>query len=65
MEFLVSRLSIESHTFIAAWDEFCLILEDVVFLTGLPLFEETMTIKLLNDSEKVAPHEEGETNCKL
>lgn len=44
LEFFISRWSIESHTFVTSWGEFCPTLEDVVVLTGLPLFGEAKTI---------------------
>lgn len=37
LEFLISRWSVESHTFVTAWGEFYPTLEDVAMLTGLPL----------------------------
>lgn len=33
MEFLVSRWSVEGHTFIVAWEEFVPTMEDVAVLT--------------------------------
>lgn len=59
MEFLISRWSIESHTFIVAWGEFCPTLEDAVVLIGLSLFGEARNIKLLEDNVEVAQDEEG------
>lgn len=38
LAFLVSRWSLSSHTFLAAWGEFCPSLEDMVMFTGLPIF---------------------------
>lgn len=46
LEFLITRWSTESHTFIVVWGEFCLTLEDVVALTGLLMFREIRTVKL-------------------
>lgn len=37
LEFLISRWSIEMHTFIPSWGEFSLTLEDVCVLTSLPI----------------------------
>lgn len=45
MVFLVSKWSTKSHTFVASWGEFCPTLEDVIVLTGVPLFGE---VKPLN-----------------
>lgn len=41
LEILISRCSVESHTFGAAWGEFVLILEDVLNNMALPLYGET------------------------
>lgn len=46
LEFLISRWSTESHTFVTAWGEFCPTLEDVTVLTSLPVFGESMAIKM-------------------
>lgn len=46
--FLVSRWSSHSHTFVAAWGEFCLSLEDVEMLTNLPLFGHTLMVDALD-----------------
>lgn len=59
MEFLVSRWSTESHTFIVWWGEFCPTTEDVIVLTG-PLFGETRTVKLLDDSEEIVLNRESD-----
>lgn len=40
----------ESHTFIAAWGEFGPTLEDVVVLTGLPVFGDSKTVAMPDDS---------------
>lgn len=53
MEFLNSRWSIESHTFTTAWGKSCPTLEDVKVFTGLPLFGETITIKLPEGTAEV------------
>lgn len=53
MDFLISRWSIESHTFVTAWDETRPTLENALVLTGLPLFSETKTTKLSSDIEEV------------
>lgn len=50
LEFLISRWSIESHTFIAAWGEFGLTLEDVVVLAGLPVCGDSRAIVMPGDS---------------
>lgn len=47
LELLISWWSTESHTFVAAWDEFGPTLEDVVVLTGLPIFGESRAIAML------------------
>lgn len=38
---MFSRWSVESHTFVAAWGDFRPMLEDVLNLMALPLYEET------------------------
>lgn len=40
LEFLISRWSIESHTFVSTWEEFGPTPEDVLALTCLPMFGE-------------------------
>lgn len=50
LELLISRWSIESHIFVAAWGEFGPTLEDVVVLTGLPVFGEVQAINVADDS---------------
>lgn len=52
-EFLFSRWSTESHTFVTAWGEFCPTLEDVVVLTGLPLFGGANTIVMPRSSNLI------------
>lgn len=47
LTFLVSRWSSHSHTFVAAWGEFCPFLEDVAMLTNLPLFGHTLVLDAL------------------
>lgn len=59
LEFLISRWSIESHTFVAAWGGFGRTLEDVVVLTGLPIFRESRAIAMPEDLD-VKLDEEGE-----
>lgn len=44
LECLIGRWRTESHTFIAARHEFYAILEDVVVLTSLPMFEEAKAV---------------------
>lgn len=39
-ELLLSRCTIETHTFMAAWGEFALMLEDVAAITRLSLVED-------------------------
>lgn len=53
LEFLISRWTVESHTFIEAWGQFCPTLEDVIVLTGLSLWR-SRAITMLEDSDKVA-----------
>lgn len=48
LAFLVSRWSSHSHTFVAAWGEFCPSLEDVAMLTNLPLFGHTLVLDALD-----------------
>lgn len=62
MEFLISRSSIESHTFVRA-GVICPTLKDVLFFTGLHIFEEARTIKLLGYWE-VALDEEVKRNVE-
>lgn len=47
LTFMISRRSIETLTFVAAWKEFGLSLENVVALTCLPMFRETNAIKII------------------
>lgn len=49
LAFLISRWSSYSHTFIAAWGEFCPSLEDVFMLTGLSTFGDYHTVDALDD----------------
>lgn len=49
LEFLISRWSVESPTFIASWGESCPTLKDVVVLTSLPIFGESRAIKMPED----------------
>lgn len=58
LDFLISWWSSESHTFVTAWGEFCPTLEDVVILTGLPLFGEAKTIVMPESSEVVLDAED-------
>lgn len=51
LEFLILRWSTESHTFVIAWSELCPTLEDVVVLTGHPVFGESKAIKTLESSD--------------
>lgn len=50
LEFLTARWSTESHTFFATWGEFFSTLEDVVVMTGLPVFGEIRAVKLPKES---------------
>lgn len=50
LEFLISRWSVESHTLVAARGEFGPTLEDVVVLTGLPIFGDAKVIAMSDDS---------------
>lgn len=53
VEFLISRWSIESHTFVAAWGELCPTLEDFIVLKNMPVFREARIIKWPGDSEEI------------
>lgn len=64
-EYLISGWSIKSHTFIIAWREFSPSLEDVVALTGLPIFGEAKTIKLPKIHEEVALDEAGKRRLEI
>lgn len=58
MEFLIFGWSNESHTFVEAWKEFSPTLKDVIVLTSLPVFGETRTIKMPEDSDGITLGEE-------
>lgn len=45
---LVSRWFISLHTFVAAWREFCLSLEDMVMLNGLTMFGNIHVVDILD-----------------
>lgn len=54
----------ESHTFVAAWDEFGPTLEDVVVLTGLPVFVEVQAMAISDESSTMLD-DEGEIRLSL
>lgn len=54
-----SLQNIESQTFIVAWGEFFPTLEDVVALTGLPIFGEPRIINMPGEVLEVALDEAG------
>lgn len=58
LEFLMSRWSIETHTFLASWGGFFLALEDVAMLTSLPLFDEAHAtgVMLKGEDQKKADY---------
>lgn len=58
LEFLNSRWSVESHTFVMAWVEFCSTLEDIVVLTGLPLLGEPKATVLSEGSDGILDDED-------
>lgn len=62
LEFLISRWSNKSHMFIAAWGEFGPTLEDVVVLTGLPVFGDS---KAMPGDSSAKMDEEGEIRLGL
>lgn len=64
LEFLISRWSTESHTFVAAWGEFGPTLEDVVVLMGLPVFGEVQAVSIADDSS-VSLDVDGEIRLTL
>lgn len=49
---LMSRWSMESHSFIAVWEKFGPTLEDVFNLMALPLYGEVNTIGLILEEEE-------------
>lgn len=51
LEFLVSSWSCKIHTFVAAWGEFTLTLEDVARLTTLLMFGEVNAIRTVLEEE--------------
>lgn len=58
LEFLLSRWSTETHSFIAAWGEFGPTLEDVAVLTSLPIFGDTQVAHFkLTEKENKERHE--------
>lgn len=54
LELLVSRCSIEKHTFVTSWGVFILTPEDILLMFHLPLFadEDAMSIVLYGVEEK-------------
>lgn len=51
LEFLMSRWSAETHTFVAACGEFGPSMEDVAMLTSLSIFDEAHMACLYRDGE--------------
>lgn len=49
LEFLILRWSVETHTFVALWREFCPSLEDVAMFISLTLFDEAHGTSLYLD----------------
>lgn len=47
LKFLMSRRSTKTHTFVTAWGELGLMLEDVSMLASLPIFGETQVANLV------------------
>lgn len=43
-DFLISRWSIETHTLVTAWEEFCPTFEDVDILASLPYLARLMSL---------------------
>lgn len=64
IEFLISHWSIETHTFIAAWREFDLTLEDVMALSYLPIFGEETPLNFLKTDE-ISLEEANNKNLRL
>lgn len=52
LEFLISRWSIETHTFVTSWGDFGLSLEDMPMLTSLSLFGEAYASSFYPDGEE-------------
>lgn len=52
LAFLLSRWSVNTHTFVAAWGEFSSSLEDVTLLIGLPVFGNVQVLDFLNEEGK-------------
>lgn len=52
LELLVSRWSVESHTFVAAWGKLGLTLEEVLNLMALPLYKEANAMGLILEGEE-------------
>lgn len=50
MEYLISRWITETQTFVTAWEEFSLLLENMAMLTSLPMFSNAYATEFL-DSE--------------
>lgn len=65
MEFLISRWSSESYTFIAAWGELFLTLEDVIVLPSLPLCGESRAIKMPEDFDEITLAAEAERRLSI
>lgn len=58
LEFLMSRWSTKMQTFVTAWGEFALTLEDVVALTSLPVFGDTQIAHFkLSDKDSKARYD--------
>lgn len=58
LEFLLSRWSTETHSFVTAWGEFGPTLEDVAVLTSLPIFGDTQVAHFkLTEKENKDRHE--------
>lgn len=53
LKFLISRWSVELHTFVTIWGAFCPTLEDVVMLTSLTLLGEAKTVMMIGSSEPI------------
>lgn len=52
LHFLISRWSSHSHTFVAAWGEFCPSFEDVFMLSGLFMFRDYHAVDALDNEGK-------------
>lgn len=65
LELLVSRWSSKSHAFIDTRGAFCPTLEDVIVLTGLPVFGESRAIRMPKDVNEFSLDTESDRKLEL